>query len=174
MRISSFPLLTSGLLLLAMTLSSVGPLCAAPASERDPRSAKDSISRAKDRKEKGKKAEEKKETADQEKGESLFLPETAENQTHVTELYRCPDCGYEQDEAGFCPDHDEQALTLVLSQGRNPLEPAEVDGNEDLLVDLPLSGLQFKTGAGASGTVPLPGVKKSGEQAVPRPPPNTK
>lgn len=172
MRISSFPLLTSGLLLLVMTLSSFGPLCAAPAAERDPRSAKDSISRSKDRKEKGKKAVEKKEAADTEKGESLFLPETAENKAHVTELYRCPDCGYEQDETGFCPDHDEQALTLVLSQGRNPLEPAEVDGNEDLLVDLPLSGLQFKTGTGAS--VPLPGVKKTGEQAAPRPPPNAK
>lgn len=159
-----------GLILAIVTTDSE----AAPAAKSDPRSAREALNRGRDRREKDKKPEAKKESADPESSDSLFLPETAENQSHVAELYRCPDCGYEQDEAGFCPDHDEQKLVQVLSQGKNPFAPAEVDGNEDLLVDLPLSGLQFRTGPTASGTAPLPGALPPSGQNPPRPPPGGK
>jgi len=84
----------------------------------------------------------KKDTAE-EKNE-LFLPEVEENQEYMSEIYRCGECGYEQDEPGNCPDHDDVELVLVASKGRNPLEPPELDGNEDLVADMPLKGLEFR------------------------------
>ncbi|OQA24262.1 MAG: hypothetical protein BWY59_02276 [Verrucomicrobia bacterium ADurb.Bin345] len=86
-------------------------------------------------------------------GEELFLREGKENQKFLPDIYRCPECGYEQDEPGTCPDHDESALVLVRSKGKNPLEPSDVDGNEDIVVDIPLTGLSIKKAAPASGTV---------------------
>ncbi len=86
-------------------------------------------------------------------GEDLFLREGKENQKFLPDIFRCPECGYEQDEPGFCPDHDESVLILVRSKGKNPLEPSEVDGNEDIVVDIPLTGLSLKRVAPASGTV---------------------
>ena len=88
-----------------------------------------------------------------ETGEDLFLREGKENQKFLPDIYRCPECGYEQDEPGTCPDHDESALVLVRSKGKNPLEPSDVDGNEDIVVDIPLTGLSIKKAAPASGTV---------------------
>ncbi len=166
LRLLSLCLLLFGHLLIEETV-------AAPAKGRDLRDSRDAISRSKERKAKDTKKEAKKSEDEQEKEESLFLPETADNQSHVVELYRCPDCGYEQDEPGTCPDHDEQQLVQVLSQGKSPFEPAEVDGNEDLLVDLPLSGLQFKA-APASGTAPVTGGTPPSETGAPRSPPEKK
>ncbi|MBI3039474.1 hypothetical protein HYY75_10610, partial [bacterium] len=90
--------------------------------------------------------------------EDLFLKEPEENQAYLPDIYRCPECGYEQDEEGTCPDHD-NPLVLVLSKGKNPLEPPEVDGNEDLLVDFPITGLTFRKPSqvqGATQSIPLP------------------
>ena len=111
-------------------------------------------------------------TKDEAPKDGLFLPESPENQPFVTELFRCPDCGYEQDESGFCPDHDQQDLAQVLSEGKNPLEPPDVDGNEDILVDIPLTGLQVRPGA-ASGTAPLEPGKKTGGSSGNAPPGKT-
>jgi hypothetical protein len=91
------------------------------------------------------KTESKKEEAKKEKeSDELFLPEASANQEFMPDLYRCPECGYEQDEPGTCPDHNDMELTKVLSKGRDPLEPPELDGNEDLIVDIPLKNLEFK------------------------------
>ena len=88
--------------------------------------------------------------------ESLFLPEPDQSQAYTPEIFRCAECGYEQDELGVCPDHESNQLILVLSKGKNPLEPPEVDGNEDLLVDIPLTNVTFKKkGSAASDTSPL-------------------
>lgn len=93
-------------------------------------------------------------------GEDLFLREGKENQKFLPDIFRCPECGYEQDEPGTCPDHDESVLVLVRSKGKNPLEPSEVDGNEDIVVDIPLTGLSLKKATPASGTVtPGPGPR---------------
>ncbi len=112
-------------------------------------------------------------TGDKEKGEAaeataegeeggLFLPEAADNQTYLPDIFRCPECGYEQDEPGTCPDHGETELIKVLSKGKNPLAPPELDGNEDLLVDVPLTGLVLRKTPTpvASGTAgaPAPGA----------------
>ena len=61
----------------------------------------------------------------------------------MPDIYRCPDCGYEQDEAGFCPDHTTLELVKIISDVKNPLTPSELDGNEDILVDVPLN-IDFK------------------------------
>ncbi|MFZ2955539.1 MAG: hypothetical protein WA705_01385 [Candidatus Ozemobacteraceae bacterium] len=99
------------------------------------------------KKEKGAKNSDQKTKEDE--SEEIFLVETKENQAYLPDIYRCSECGYEQDEAGTCPDHEETALVLVRSKGKNPLEPAEVDGNEDLIVDMPVTGLAFKKSAPA-------------------------
>lgn len=78
-----------------------------------------------------------------EKSEELFLPEENINQKYLPDIYRCPECGYEQDEPGFCPDHNEIELVRILAASRDPLEPSELDGNEDILVDIPLKNLEF-------------------------------
>ncbi|NLI78056.1 MAG: hypothetical protein GX442_16685 [Candidatus Riflebacteria bacterium] len=101
-------------------------------------------------------------SADEGEENGLFLPEVADNQTYLPDIFRCPECGYEQDEPGTCPDHGETELIKILSKGKNPLAPPELDGNEDLLVDVPLTGLVLrKTPAPiASGTAgaPAPGT----------------
>lgn len=102
-----------------------------------------------------------------ETGEDLFLREGKENQKFLPDIFRCPECGYEQDEPGSCPDHDESVLVLVRSKGKNPLEPSEVDGNEDIVVDIPLTGLSLKKAAPASETVsagPAPRAAESPKQ----------
>lgn len=75
--------------------------------------------------------------------EELFLPDQ-ENLDFMPDIFRCPDCGYEQDEPGFCPDHIEVSLIRVPDKNRDPLAPPELDGNEDLIVDIPLRGIQFR------------------------------
>jgi hypothetical protein len=130
-----------------------------------------------DKKKEAGKGKDAKAKEEEKKQESLFLAEPDENQAYVPEIFRCGECGYEQDEPGNCPDHALAPLTLVLSKGKNPLEPTEVDGNEDLLVDIPLTGLAFKK-AGAVGSdsatlsavsgAPSPGaVGVSGAPALP-------
>lgn len=101
---------------------------------------------------KGKKAaSRKKADAEEEKkkasGEDLFLTEQAANANFLPDIYRCAECGYEQDEPGFCPDHTEAELVKVPARGRDPLEPVELDGNEDILVDIPLRNLEFRKDA---------------------------
>lgn len=86
-----------------------------------------------------KKAEEAKESQDD--SELLVDNELARN--YMPDIYRCPDCGYEQDEPGFCPDHVTLELIKIISAPKDPLAPAELDGNEDILVDVPLN-IQFK------------------------------
>lgn len=149
--------LTAGLLL------GVPAVPAWAASKAKPMSGEDAkASRDKKRKALGKSGETKKKTEKPGAGEEkekvdddLFLAETRENQTWLPDLYRCPECGYEQDETGTCPDHLETSLVLVRAEGKNPLEPPEVDGNEDLIVDMPVTGLVFKKAAPASGTAPV-------------------
>ncbi|MBU1107891.1 MAG: hypothetical protein KKB51_14555 [Candidatus Riflebacteria bacterium] len=79
-----------------------------------------------------------------EQQEPMFLQETDKTATFLPEIYRCPECGYEQDEEGKCPDHTAIALVKVLSAGRDPLAPSELDGNEDIIVDIPLKNIEFK------------------------------
>ncbi|MDD3148878.1 MAG: hypothetical protein PHD82_16415 [Candidatus Riflebacteria bacterium] len=94
---------------------------------------------------KKKKAQSAKKTDEQALDEDpLFLKEAEKAREFLPDLYRCPECGYEQDEPGTCPDHNTLELVKVLSRGRDPLEPAELDGNEDIIVDIPLKDLQFK------------------------------
>lgn len=76
--------------------------------------------------------------------DSIFLKDTEKTIDYLPEIFRCPECGYEQDFAGNCPDHNTLELIKVLSPGRDPLEPAELDGNEDIIVDIPLKNLQFR------------------------------
>lgn len=77
-------------------------------------------------------------------GESLFLSDSEKTIDYMPEIFRCSECGYEQEEPGTCPDHNTLELIKVLSRGRDPLEPSELDGNEDIIVDIPLKNLQFK------------------------------
>ncbi|MBF0499380.1 MAG: hypothetical protein HQM09_04570 [Candidatus Riflebacteria bacterium] len=98
--------------------------------------------------------------------EELFLVESKENQAYLPDIYRCPECGYEQDETGTCPDHDDTELVLVRSKGKNPLEPPEVDGNEDLIVDMPVTGLAFKKNAPSATATAAAAI---GSPAAPRP-----
>ena len=72
-----------------------------------------------------------------------FLMDDPSSRNYMPDIYRCPDCGYEQDEPGFCPDHITLELVKIISNPKDPLAPAEYDGNEDILVDIPLN-LEFK------------------------------
>ncbi len=89
-------------------------------------------------------ATDKKKAQVQEDEDAMFLKDAEKAMTYLPDIFRCPECGYEQDEPGNCPDHNTIELVKVLSRGRDPLEPAELDGNEDLIVDIPLKGLQFR------------------------------
>lgn len=93
---------------------------------------------------KKKTATDKKKSQVQEDEDSMFLKDAEKAMTYLPDIFRCPECGYEQDEPGNCPDHNTIELVKVLSRGRDPLEPAELDGNEDLIVDIPLKDLQFR------------------------------
>ena len=95
-------------------------------------------------KKKTKKKQAKQSDEKKDEGDSLFLEEKTENKEYMPDIYRCPECGYEQDEPGFCPDHNKIELIKVLSKGKDPLAPTELDGNEDILVDIPLSNIKFK------------------------------
>lgn len=96
---------------------------------------------------KKKKAESDKKDSAQVDEDSRFLKDTEKTVAFLPEIFRCPECGYEQDEPGICPDHNTFELIKILTRGRDPLEPAEFDGNEDLIVDIPLKDLQFKKDA---------------------------
>lgn len=76
--------------------------------------------------------------------EPMFLQESDATVSFMPDIYRCPECGYEQDEEGFCPDHTAIALVKVLSAGRDPLAPSVLDGNEDIIVDVPLKNIEFR------------------------------
>jgi len=76
--------------------------------------------------------------------EPMFLQEADKSASFMPDIYRCPECGYEQDEEGSCPDHTTIALVKILSAGRDPLAPAELDGNEDIIVDVPLKNIEFR------------------------------
>lgn len=84
------------------------------------------------------------ESAEVKKEEPVFLQESDQTASFMPDIYRCPECGYEQDEAGNCPDHTAITLVKVLSAGRDPLAPAELDGNEDIIVDVPLKNIEFR------------------------------
>ncbi len=89
-----------------------------------------------------KKSESKKAVEEQKEDTELLMDnELARN--YMPDIYRCPDCGYEQDEPGNCPDHVTLELIKIISDPKDPLAPAELDGNEDILVDVPLN-IQFK------------------------------
>ncbi len=85
-----------------------------------------------------KKSESKKESSSSE-DDSGFLQDKDESKSYMPDIYRCPDCGYEQDEEGFCPDHSTLALVKIISNPKDPMAPNELDGNEDILVDVPLN-----------------------------------
>lgn len=87
---------------------------------------------------------EKKKDVEKKDDQDLFLKEATKNNDYLPDIYRCPVCGYEQDEPGTCPDHNKTPLIKILSKGRSPLMPTELDGNEDILVDIPLKSLEFK------------------------------
>lgn len=72
------------------------------------------------------------------------LPEPDLAKNYVPDIYRCPDCGYEQDVSGTCPDHPTVDLVIIRDKARNPLAPVEYDGNEDIIVDIPLKNVVFK------------------------------
>lgn len=76
--------------------------------------------------------------------EPMFLQEADKSASFLPDIYRCPECGYEQDEEGNCPDHTTITLVKILSAGRDPLAPAELDGNEDIIVDVPLKNIEFR------------------------------
>ena len=95
---------------------------------------------------KTKKNESKKETSKNTDDSSLnneLLMDNEKSRDYMPDIFRCPDCGYEQDEAGFCPDHTTLELVKIISDIKNPLAPSELDGNEDILVDVPLN-IDFK------------------------------
>ncbi len=83
-------------------------------------------------------------SAEEKKEEPMFLQEADKTASFLPDIYRCPECGYEQDEEGNCPDHSAIVLIKVLSAGRDPLAPAELDGNEDIIVDVPLKNIEFR------------------------------
>ena len=65
------------------------------------------------------------------------LPEPDLAKNYVPDIYRCPDCGYEQDVSGTCPDHPTVDLVIIRDKARNPLAPVEYDGTK-IFVDIPL------------------------------------
>ena len=75
--------------------------------------------------------------------DDLLLMDNEKAKSYMPDIFRCPDCGYEQDEEGYCPDHTTLELVKVISKDNNPLAPKELDGNEDILVDVPLN-INFK------------------------------
>jgi hypothetical protein len=90
------------------------------------------------------KSQNKTDNKDSKSESSDFLPESDLAKDYVPEIYRCPECGYEQDLPGTCPDHSLVELSLIVDRTKNPLAPSEYDGNEDILVDIPLKNLSFK------------------------------
>jgi hypothetical protein len=90
------------------------------------------------------KTEEESEELLDENSENLFLKEEEANVKYMPDIFRCPECGYEQDEPGFCPDHNKIELIKIISKARDPLAPPELDGNEDIIVDIPLKNLEFR------------------------------
>ena len=94
---------------------------------------------------KTKKTESKKESANssEDSSNNELLMDNEKSRDYMPDIFRCPDCGYEQDEAGFCPDHTTLELVKIISDIKNPLAPSELDGNEDILVDVPLN-IDFK------------------------------
>jgi len=89
--------------------------------------------------EKSNKSSQKKEEKTEKKDSDSFLPDNDNAKSYMPDIYRCPDCGYEQDEAGFCPDHVTLELVKIISNAKDPMVPNELDGNEDILVDVPLN-----------------------------------
>ncbi|MGM0598231.1 MAG: hypothetical protein ACQETH_00320 [Candidatus Rifleibacteriota bacterium] len=79
-----------------------------------------------------------------ESSENLFLKEEKANVKYMPDIYRCPECGYEQDHPGSCPDHNKIELIKIISESRDPMAPPELDGNEDIIVDIPLKNLEFR------------------------------
>lgn len=94
-------------------------------------------------KKKDKTEETKQKTADKAE-ESDYLSDAEEATEYVPDIYRCADCGYEQDEPGVCPDHTTVELVKIADKARNPLAPVELDGNEDIIVDIPLKNVVFR------------------------------
>jgi hypothetical protein len=94
---------------------------------------------------KSKKTESKKETSknSDDSSDNDLLMDNEKSRDYMPDIFRCPDCGYEQDEAGYCPDHTTLELVKIISDVKNPLAPSEFDGNEDILVDVPLN-IDFK------------------------------
>ena len=92
---------------------------------------------------KTKKAESKNESKSEEPEDTDLLMDNEKSRAYMPDIFRCPDCGYEQDEPGFCPDHTTLELVKIISDAKNPLAPSELDGNEDILVDVPLN-INFK------------------------------
>ena len=84
----------------------------------------------------------------------LFLRAPETEQQWLPEIFRCLECGYEQDEPGRCPDHGAGELIKIISDARSPLAPVELDGNEDLIVDMPLTGLTIRRGTPADAAGP--------------------
>lgn len=60
----------------------------------------------------------------------------------IFEIYRCPECGYEQDEPGYCPDHINTKLVKVDNLEQILFQPNELDGYEDIIVDIPLETIK--------------------------------
>lgn len=89
--------------------------------------------------EKSNTSSQKKEEKSAKKDSDSFLPDNDNAKSYMPDIYRCPDCGYEQDEAGFCPDHVTLELVKIISNPKDPMAPNELDGNEDILVDVPLN-----------------------------------
>ncbi len=89
------------------------------------------------------KKSEKKDDVEEKKEDTELLMDNELARDYMPDIYRCPDCGYEQDEPGYCPDHVSLELIKIISDPKDPLAPSELDGNEDILVDIPLN-IQFK------------------------------
>lgn len=116
-------------------------------------------------KDKRRRVQAKDEESDAKEEEGLFLKETSGQDKFLPDVFRCPECGYEQDEPGVCPDHDQSELIKVLSEGKSPLAPAEVDGNEDILVDIPLTGLVLRNTAADAAAAAAPAANNTAGSA---------
>ncbi len=93
---------------------------------------------------KKKQTEEKKQETAEKADESDYLTDQEEALEYVPDIYRCAECGYEQDTPGTCPDHTTAELVKIADKARNPLAPVEYDGNEDIIVDIPLKNVVFR------------------------------
>lgn len=111
--------------------------------DRKDRPAPTSRSNRKDKLKKGKQKAADAKEEEQQPEDTELLADNENSKSYMPDIYRCPDCGYEQDEPGTCPDHSSLELIKVISDGKDPLAPQELDGNEDILVDVPLN-IQFK------------------------------